>query len=169
MTSHWEVEFQPGTQYLSFVRAFIISLLLFSFLPIAEAATGKVLKVLPHFEDNQGRIALTPSLYDRDAYQAVLRRDPTKRSGLRFDIQYKAKGPVWQPLTIRVELRGIAQGNLPKELVLQKTVDRTKWFNRWTSIKLTDTEYQELGEVTAWRVTLWEGDWPLGEVKSFLW
>jgi hypothetical protein len=31
----------------------------------APAATGKVVKVLPHFLDLKGRHSLTPSLYDR--------------------------------------------------------------------------------------------------------
>src|SRR6266705_3403962 len=80
-----------------------------------EAGTGKVAKVLPHFLDLQGRHTLYPSLYERDAYQALLRQHPEKRSGIRFDVEWRTKGPIWEPLTLRVELRGIAEGNLPKE------------------------------------------------------
>jgi len=39
----------------------------------ADAVTGKVVKVLPFFLDAQGRIAKSPSLFDRDVYQAYLR------------------------------------------------------------------------------------------------
>ncbi len=134
-----------------------------------HAAKGKVLKALPHFMDQEGRVALTPSLYDRDAYQAVLRKNPEKRSGIRFDVQWKASGPVWQPLRLRIELRGIAQGALPREKTLEKTVEKKGWFGRWTSVELAGKEYEDFGEITAWRVTLWEGDWPLSEIKSFLW
>jgi len=36
----------------------------------ADAVTGQVVKVLPFLMDQQGRIAVSPSLFDRDAYQA---------------------------------------------------------------------------------------------------
>src|SRR2546423_2524757 len=83
----------------------------------ACAATGRVIKVLPHFVDDQGRHTLAPSLYERDAYQAFLREHPDKRSGMRFDVQWKKKGPVWEDLKLRVEGRGLARGELPKEIV----------------------------------------------------
>jgi hypothetical protein len=132
-------------------------------------ATGRVIKVLPHFLDLQGRAALSPSLYDRDAYQVVLREHPEKRSGIRFDIQWKTKGPAWSDLKLRVELRGVAQGNLPKQMVLERDLDATGLFSRWTSMTLKGEEYKTLGEVTAWRVTLWEGEQQLSEQRSFLW
>src|SRR5437868_15260401 len=68
------------------------------------SASGKVMKVLPHFLDLEGRNALNPSLYERDAYQAQLRRNPKERSGLRFDIQWKSREVT--PLKLRVEMRG---------------------------------------------------------------
>lgn len=133
------------------------------------AATGRVMKVLPHFLDLQGRAALSPSLYDRDAYQAVLREHPEKRSGLRFDMQWKTKGAVWSDLKLRVELRGVAQGDAARQMILEHDLHATGWFSRWTSMTLAGEEYKTLGEVTAWRVTLWEGDHQLAEQKSFLW
>jgi hypothetical protein len=135
----------------------------------ARAATGHVVKVLPLLLDQKGRQALSPSLYDRDAYQAQLRLHPEQRSGLRVAIEWKAKGPVWEPLKLRVELRGVAEGNLPKQRVYETAAGTTSWFGRWTSITLDREDYRELGEVTAWRVTLWEGSQLLGEQKSFLW
>src|SRR6059036_401414 len=86
----------------------------------ANASTGKVLKVLPHFLDTNGLHTLSPSLYERDAYQAYLRQHPEKRSGIRFDVQWKAKGPSFEPRTLRLELRGIAKGSLPRELTLEQ-------------------------------------------------
>src|SRR5258707_15879074 len=80
----------------------------------AGAATGRVLKVLPHFLDAQGRNSLTPSLYERDAYQFYLRQHPDLISAIRFDVQWNSKGPVWEQLKLRLELRGIAHGDLPK-------------------------------------------------------
>ena len=72
----------------------------------ADLPTGKVLKVLPHLMDAQGRHTRSPSLYDRDAYQADLRKDLTKVSGVRFDIQWKAEAKTEAPAVLRVELRG---------------------------------------------------------------
>ena len=38
-----------------------------------DAMTGHIVKVLPLFLDLNGQDALSPSLYDRDAYQVYLR------------------------------------------------------------------------------------------------
>jgi len=56
----------------------------------ADAVTGKVVKVLPFFLDAQGRIAKSPSLFDRDVYQAYLREHTNEVSGVRFDVLWKA-------------------------------------------------------------------------------
>jgi hypothetical protein len=139
--------------------------------PVSESfgATGRVIKVLPHFLDLKGRVALSPSLYDRDAYQVELREHPEKRSGIRFDMQWRTRGAVWSDLKLRVELRGVAQGEAPKQMVLERDLEGGGLFSHWTSMTLVGQEYKTLGEVTAWRVTLWEGTDLLGEQKSFLW
>jgi len=69
----------------------------------------------------------------------------------------------------QIELRGIAQGNLPSQLVLETTVPPSGWFGYWTRLLLTGEKYKQFGEVTAWRATLWEGQRLLGEQQSFLW
>jgi hypothetical protein len=166
------VEFAELTGYLSGMRRTLIwwSLICwFAAALSAQAMTGRVIKVLPQFLDLNGRTSLSPSLYDRDAYQALLQQHPAKRSGIRFQVQWKAKGPAWEPLKVRVELRGIARGNLPRERVLEQPVTPGGWFSHWIGFRLSGDEYRDLGEVTAWRVTLWEGQQLLGEQKSFLW
>jgi hypothetical protein len=135
----------------------------------SQAATGRILKVLPFFLDLNGRQALSPSLYERDSYQAQLRMHPEHRSGIRFAVQWKARPPTWEPLKLRLELKGIAHGDLPRQLTLEEDVQTTGWFGRSTSFFLTGADYKAFGEVTAWRVTLWEGEKLLGEQKSFLW
>lgn len=134
----------------------------------AHAASGKIIKVLPHLLDAQGRHTLSPSLYDRDAYQALLRKNPAKVSGLRFDIQWRARGAAKETAVLRVEMRGTAKGNLPSEIKLETTVKITGT-GHWAVLKLDGEKYKEFGEVTAWRVTLWAGDDMIGEQKSFLW
>ena len=100
----------------------------------AQAATGRVIKVLPQFLDLKGRNSLTPSLYERDLYQAFLREHTNQCSGMRFNVQWKAKGQPAAPLKLRVELRGVARGDFPKQLVLEKPVEPGGWFSHWTEI-----------------------------------
>jgi len=133
----------------------------------ASAATGKVIKVLPQFLDLKGRAALSPSLYDRDAYQAYLRTHATNISSMRFVVQWKAHGA--SDLKLRVEARGVAQGGLPPNLVLEQPVKPGILFHRWTYLPVSGEDYKRIGEVTAWRATLWDGDKMIGEQKSFLW
>jgi len=135
----------------------------------AQAASGTVIKVLPHFVDLKGRHTLSPSLYDRDAYQARLRLHPEQRSGMRFDVLWKASGDSNVPLKLRVELRGVAKGELPENTILEATVKPGGWFRHWITIPLTADQYTKIGDVTAWRVSLWEGDRLLSSQNSFLW
>ena len=134
-----------------------------------SAATGRVIKVLPQFLDLKGRHAISPSLYDRDAYQAYLREHTNDISGMRFAIQWKASGARAAPLKLRVEIRGITHGEMPPKTVLEQQVKPGGWFSHWASLPLTGDDYKKIGEVTAWRATLWDGDQMIGEQKSFLW
>ncbi len=135
----------------------------------ASAATGKVIKVLPQFLDLKGRHAISPSLYDRDAYQAYLRIHTNEVTGVRFAVQWKTSGVTTNALTLRLEIRGASHGELPHKTVLDQEVKPGGWFSHWASLPLTGDEFKKIGEVTAWRATLWEGDQMLGEQKSFLW
>jgi len=167
-----QVEFARTARYLFLMRRHFILATLGCLLAMpfpAAAATGSVIKVLPLFLDLEGRRAPSPSLYDRDAYQESLRRHPERRSGMSFEIQWKTHGGVYSPLKLRVELRGSAKGDLPSYKVLETEVKPGGWFSHWTSLPLVGEDYREMGTVTAWRVTLWEGDELLGEQKSFLW
>jgi hypothetical protein len=134
----------------------------------ATAATGRVVKVLPHFLDLEGRHSVSPSLYDRDAYQAELRKYPARRSGIRFDILWRGRSETKEKAKLRVELRGTAKGNLPSETVLETEVTITGT-SHWAALKLDGENYKKFGEITAWRVTLWSGQQMIGEQKSFLW
>ena len=134
------------------------------------AATGRILKVLPEYLDLKGHNSLSASLYERDAYQVYLREHPDKRSALRFYTEWKIKGPATEPLTMRVELRGTATGNLPKQMILDTPVEpKHGWFSHWALLTLGGEDYKRFGAVTAWRVTFWEGKRLLSEQQSFLW
>jgi hypothetical protein len=150
--------------------AYISLLVLLALTLPCGAASGRVIKVLPFYLDLQGRHSRSPSLFDRDVYQAYLLQNPEKRSGLMYDVHWKTKGAATAPLRLQIELRGIAQGNLPKEVVIEKAVqDGGGWFGHWTGLILSGEQYKQFGEVTAWRATLWEGQTLLGESTSFLW
>jgi hypothetical protein len=149
-----------------------ISLLFTLFLSLGgslEAATGQVNKVLPLFLDKEGLHTTAPSLYARDAHQAWLRDNPGERSGLRISVKYKVKGPAWAALRLRVELRGSTQGNLPVPIKLETQAVSGGWFGHWAHLELKGEAYRQLGELTAWRATIWEGDELIGEGHSFLW
>ena len=154
------------------MRRLIFGLMFSSLLALAssaDAATGRVIKVLPQFLDLKGRQTLSPSLYERDAYQAFLRQHTNQVSGLRFAVQWQAGGTSAAPLKLRVEMRGTARGDLPSHATLECDVKPGGWFSHWASLPLTGQDYKNFGTVTAWRATLWEGDQQLSEQHSFLW
>jgi hypothetical protein len=136
----------------------------------AGATENELIKVLPEYLDLKGHNALTPSLYERDVYQATLREHPERRSGIRFYIQWRLTKPAWEPLLARVELRGIAEGKSPRRLVLEQPLTNTGGpLSHWTEVTLNGEAYKQFGAVTAWRVTLWEGQTLIGRQQSFLW
>src|SRR2546421_12621523 len=112
-------------------RPILIFALLFLMCAAASAATGRVIKVLPQFLDLKGQHALSPSLYDRDAYQAYLRLHTNEVSGMRFAVQWKASGVGAPPLKLRVEILGVSHGELPPKMVLEQEVKPGGWFSHW--------------------------------------
>jgi hypothetical protein len=133
-----------------------------------EAATNRIIKVLPHFLDLLGRQSLSPSLYERDAYQARLRANSDQRSALQFDVQWKAKVKDTTRLKLRLEARG-SKSNVIDPLVVEKSTLPKGRFSNWSAIKLDNKTYEQLGDIVSWRISLWEGDRLLAEEKSFLW
>jgi hypothetical protein len=134
----------------------------------SDAASGRVVKVLPLLLDLKSRAAVSPSLYDRDAYQVYLRQHTNEISAIRFDVLWKASNAKGAKLKLRVELRAIGAGGLPRQTTLEQSVT-PGFFRRWTSLTLGGADYKNSGELVAWRATLWSDDQLLGEQKSFLW
>lgn len=132
----------------------------------ASAATDKIIKVLPQYLDSKGRTSLSPSLYDRDAYQARLRRHPDDCLGMAFQVQWKAKGT--SELKMLLEVRGSKDGQSTSASV-EAPVKHLGGLNKWTQMVVKGGAYNNLGEITAWRVSLWQGETLLAEQKSFLW
>jgi hypothetical protein len=153
------------------MRALLILLSLLGVVTAAQAAdpvTGRILKVLPFFLDQHGRNAKSPSLYDRDAYQAWLIQHTNEVSAMRYDIWWKATPAPDEKIKISLELRGIGTNSLPKLATLETNVVPGK-HRQWTSIPLAGGDYKNIGAVVASRATLWNDGQLLGEQKSFLW
>ena len=132
----------------------------------ALAAEDKIIKVLPQYVDLKGRNSLSPSLYDRDAYQARLRSHPEQRSGMQFKVQWKARTTA--PLKMRLEVRGTKSGE-STAAVVELPVRHKSGFSKWADLPLLGQDYVNVGEINSWRVTLWDGEKLLAEQKSFLW
>jgi hypothetical protein len=133
----------------------------------SAASEAKIVKVLPHLLDAKGRNSLYPSLYERDAYQVHLREHPSEISGMRFDLQWKSGGR-HQPLKLKIEVRG-SKLDVGKIVTLETEVQPSRMFSKWSSLTVDKQKHQEIGEVTAWRATLWDGNEQIAEQESFLW
>lgn len=132
-----------------------------------HAGADRVVKVLPHYLDTAGRHALSPSLFERDAYQALLRAHPERRGGLRFDVQWKARRTAGQPRRLRLEL--VSESH-PRGRPLVREVSLPEKRTRgWAVLKLDAAAEGALGEWRAWRVALLVGEQVVAEQHSFLW
>lgn len=131
-----------------------------------RASDYRIIKVLPHRLDQKGREALSPSLFERNAYQVFLREHPKQVTALRFNVQWKGK--VASTAKLKIEARG-AIGNVIHTITLEKPARKTGWFSNWTDLTLAGDDYKKFGSLIAWRATLYDGDLKLGEQQSFLW
>ena len=133
-----------------------------------DRATGRVVKVLPLLLDLKGHAALSPSLFDRDAYQAYLRQSTNEISAVRFDVLWSTSHAGQTGLKLRLELRGTGPDSLPRQTTLEQPVT-PHFFRHWTSLTLGGDDLKNFGAVTSWRATLWSGEQMIAEQKSFLW
>ncbi len=157
------------------MRRFLMTLLLLGSLSAAVASdaapaakSGRVVKVLPLLLDLKGHDAISPSLFDRDAYQVYLHEHTNEVSAVRFDVLWSASNTAKMELKLRLELRGYDTNSLPRQTTLEQTVT-PHFFRHWTSLTMGGNDYKNFGNATAWRATLWAGDQMIGEQKSFLW
>ena len=153
---------------MTWLRWLCLGALLLGLRVDACAAGPRILKVLPQYLDTEGRHALSPSLYERDAYQAVLRKNPARCSGLRFAVQWKARGAATEGMTVRIEMRTGKKYDA-KPLVKEMPAGHKGFFSRWTYVVIDGEAFQEMGELAAWRATLWQNGQQIAEQRSFLW
>jgi hypothetical protein len=181
------VEFTVPKNYRPAMRTFLLTILLLGPLGSVWAdgsvaitnevkaatavLTGRVLKLLPFLLDQYGEDSTSPSLFDRDAYQAQMRAHLGKTnqvSGIRFDVQWKASRAADAKLKVRVEARGVSTNGTPQMKTFETNVT-AGFFSQWTKFTLTGGDYKKFGSLVAWRATLWNENQLIGEQKSFLW
>lgn len=153
---------------MRWIKTILVVVFLSLGVALSQAADAKVIKVLPHFLDLQGRHALNPSLYERDAYQAHLRKTPAEQSGIRYDIQWRARGMSGRNALLRLEIHA-GKGNSLKPIVVEKSVKPRTRFSRWSSLQIDGDQYKKMGAIISWRVTLWDEGHMIGEQHSFMW
>lgn len=144
-------------------------LVIFIITPASKTfAEGEIYKVLPHLLDQKGRHTVSPSLFERDAYQEFLRENPALVSGIGYDIHWKCPSGHKRDLQIILEIRGSNnyQASPTKKIIKAKA---KKYFKTWSRIKLSKKEMKTIGKIVAWKVSLVEGDKTLTEHFSFLW
>ena len=137
-------------------------------LSVSAAEGGiRIAKVLPHFLDKKGHLSVSPSLFERDAYQGYLRHNPEEISTLRYDFQWRGGASTADPITVRLETRG-SRSDLRHPNVFETPLVRSGW-GKWAFIAIPSEEYHKLGAIMAWRLSLWQKGVQIAEQKSFLW
>jgi len=134
----------------------------------AQAASGRIIKLLPHYLDKEGRHTLSPSLYERDAYQAHLRSNPDEVSGIRFDFKWRASSADRDKLRMRIEIRG-SKTQPGNPFVIEQAIKRKGLFGRWASVTIEKEAFDKVGKMIAWQATLLEDNVELAQQRSFLW
>lgn len=140
-----------------------IALLLGVLSSVDAARPGKISKVLPHWLDLQAHHTLSPSLLERDAYQAKLRADRGLCSGIRFDVKWSRNTGGDVKLQLELRVTGDA-----KPIVREQAIKPSRR-GGWDSVTLDGDVFKGIGKLIAWRVRLLDGDAVLAERRSFLW
>jgi hypothetical protein len=135
---------------------------------VATVPGSRILKVLPHLVDAEGRVAQAPSLFQRDAYQAHLRKHPEKVSTQRFDVHCKVFRRQGTDLKLRLTLRTANRAE-SNPLVLEAPLKSGLWGRAWQSLALDPEAYRAAGKVVAWRMEMLENEAVISTQASFLW
>ncbi len=144
----------------------LFSALLTAGCAILSTGPGHIDKVLVHYLDGEGRHARGGTLLDRDIFQRELRDSPSRIAAVRFDIKWAGTALDANATRLRVEIRGTKQ-IVP--IVIEQPAGIPRQMARWTGVALSPAEYQKLGALESWRVSLIEGNRTISHQQSFLW
>ena len=140
-----------------------------SFSTRALGASTEILKVLPHWLDRQGRHTVSPSLFERDAYQLHLKEHREEVSTIRFDVNWRLKERGLQGCTLHLEARfGSEEGiqTLEQKTLIETGKRRKKG---WSGLRIPEASFDVQSNLIAWRVRVMRGDEVLATRTSFLW
>lgn len=147
-----------------FIHALIALLLLTG---AAQAAEPKIIKVLPHLLDVNGRHTVSPNLFERDTYQAKLKANPDLQSGIRYDVHWRANAA--GEFVLKLELLGRVEQGQVNRRTIETPVTGKRTGAKWSALSFLGADFKEFGPIVAWRVSLWQGDTMLARQQSFLW
>ncbi len=151
------------------IVSFLISLWLVGSSISAAEPVVEIKKTLRHLLDSDGRHTKSPSLLDRDAYQAHLKENPAEVNGLRFDLQIRYASRTPAPVTIRVEIRHGKGTDILNATFETPFEPKKRRRSQWGKLLIEKKDFRDLGEIIAWRVSLMDGDETLATDESFLW
>ena len=140
-----------------------------SFPTRALGASTEILKVLPHWLDQQGRHTVSPSLFERDAYQLHLKYHREEVSTIRFDVNWRLKERGLQGCMLHLEARfGSKEGiqTLEQKTLIKAGKRRKKG---WSDLRIPKASVDFQSNLIAWRVRVMRGDEVLATRTSFLW
>jgi hypothetical protein len=107
-------------------------------------------------------------LQGQAAYQYDLRHDPFRQRGARFHIKWKAPRRA-ERIRLVLDLQGLNPANeSTRATVAAHQPDMDGWAE-WTTLDIKGQQFKKLGEIMAWRVTLYSGDQVMAELPSANW
>lgn len=162
----------PMRMSLAFPRYFLIALFgaTFLFTGCATQGTGPVMvtKVNPYHFDASRRIRTDDEMidfeHDRLTYGVVSNSEQRELQGNYFSVFWETETK--EPATVRLEYR---QGATGPKIYTKETFVADPGRKNVTKFKIIGEEYQKLGKVTQWKVSIIENGTVVAEYKSFLW
>ena len=101
-------------------------------------------------------------------YQYALRHDPNRQTGARFHIKWKSPKRA-ERIRLVLELQGLSTTNESTRATLTANQPDMDGWAEWTTVDITGEQFKKLGEIMAWRVTLYSGDRVMAEQPSANW
>ena len=129
-----------------------------------ESPGCAILKVNRVLLDEKGyETDVVGNLKEEADYQFLLRHEPTKQQGVRFHIKWKAPRHA-RSLRLQVEIRGLNAQNQTTSDVESLSLEENEGWAGWSTLEVTEKKFKKLGQITAWKITLFSG----GQAKAVL-
>lgn len=101
-------------------------------------------------------------------YQYKLRHQPQNQYGARFHIKWKGpKGA--SRIRLVLDVQGLTPSNESTRATIARDLPDLDGWAEWTTLDITGTQFKQLGEIMAWRVTILAQDRVMAELPSANW